>query len=177
MTRLVGRSVLAGLAAVLCGGCGLFGTKTSEFDRLEGTRVKAGPAGWGDQTETITGEVLVRAVVSDFVDRAAKDPRVNFDRNGKYKFTAEQVAKLKDTLVAQISSVTGGSIPYEGRPMKDVHAGMKITDDEFDALADDLIWAFNKYKVPKSQQSRLLTIIGGTRGDIVEVPRVKPAGK
>src|SRR5207248_5835344 len=91
------------------------------------------------------GEPAVKAVVHDFVGVAATDPKVNFFRNGKYKLDDAGVANLEKLLVELISAVTGGPLKYEGRPMKEVHAGMKITSAEFDASAADLAGVLKKY--------------------------------
>src|SRR5262249_52148912 len=80
------------------------------------------------------GEKGVTKVVNDFVAKVAADPKVNIDRNGKYKLDEEAVAKLKKRLVEQISEAAGGPLKYQGRDMKTVHKGMGITNDEFYAL-------------------------------------------
>ena len=79
------------------------------------------------------GEAKVKLVVDDFVAIAATDPAVNFDRDGKLKFTEEQIAGLKKWLIAFISQATGGPLKYTGPSMKKVHKGMGITNAEFDA--------------------------------------------
>jgi hemoglobin len=63
---------------------------------------------------------------------------------------------------------TGGPQKYEGRSMKAAHRGMRITDEEFDALAGDLKATLDKFKVPAREQQELLAIIAATRPDIVE---------
>ena len=74
------------------------------------------------------GEPAVKAVVHDFVLKAATDPKVDFTRGGKYPLDAAGVAHLEELLVQQISSVSGGPLKYTGRDMKSLHAGMGITD-------------------------------------------------
>jgi len=120
------------------------------------------------------GAKAITAVVDDFVARAASNPKVNFTRKGtsmEWQASPENVAVLKKHLVQLISKVTGGPQKYEGRDMKAAHAGMKITDEEFDAIAGDLKATLNKFKVPAKEQKELLTIVGSTRGAIVEKPR------
>jgi hemoglobin len=119
------------------------------------------------------GEAAIVAVVDDFVARAATDPKVNFTRKGtavEWQPTPENVAHLKNGLVQLISQTTGGPDKYEGRAMKPAHAGMGITNAEFNALAADLKTTLEKFKVPGKEQDELLTIIGSTRADIVEKP-------
>ena len=117
--------------------------------------------------ERLGGEPAVKAVVHDLVAAAAADPKVNFTRNGQFKLDADGIAKLKARLVEFVSSVTGGPLPYSGRSMRTVHVGMKITDDEFNALAVDLATVLKKYSVPQAEIDELMTIIGTTRKDIV----------
>ena len=52
--------------------------------------------------------------------------------------------------------------------MKEAHAGMKITDAEFDALAGHLIAVLKKYDVPQAEADELVKLVAGTRKDIVE---------
>ena len=66
------------------------------------------------------GEPAIKAVVDDFVGRAAANPKVNFARAGspvEWKVTDESVAKLKKHLVQLVCAVTGGPQKYEGREM------------------------------------------------------------
>jgi hemoglobin len=118
--------------------------------------------------DRLGGEKAVRAVVHDFVAAAAGDPKVNFTRDGKYKLDAEDVKKLEQLLVEQISSATGGPLKYTGRDMKKTHAGMKITTAEFKALAGHLVATLNKYNVPQREITELVELIGSTANDIVE---------
>ena len=120
--------------------------------------------------ERLGGEAAIKAVVDDFVGRAAANPKVNFTRKGTaHEWTAsdENVARLKAHLVQFISMATGGPHKYEGRAMKPVHAGMGITEAEFGALAGDLIASLDKFKVPEREQSELLGALGAMRPDIV----------
>jgi hemoglobin len=121
--------------------------------------------------ERLGGEATIKAVVDDFVARAAADPKVNFTRQGtdrEWEAPPENVIRLKARLVELISSATGGRQAYRGRSMKAVHEGMRITDREFDALADDLKATLDKFHVPAREQAELLKIIGSTRRDIVK---------
>ena len=117
------------------------------------------------------GEPAIKAVVDDFVARAAGDPKVNFTRVGTamaWNPSESNVAHLKLGLVNLIGQLTGGPQKYTGRDMKTVHRGMMITDAEFNALAADLAASLDKFNVPAKEKGELMTIVAGTRGDIVE---------
>ncbi len=124
--------------------------------------------------ERLGGEPAVTAVIDDFVNRAAGDPAVNFTRVGSggktWDATPENVAMLKKHLTQFVCSVTGGPQAYEGKDIGATHAGMKITDAEFNAIAGDLIATLDKFNVPEAEKNELLAIVGTTRGSIVEAP-------
>src|SRR5262249_48911626 len=90
-------------------------------------------------------------------------------RDGKVKLDAAGVKELETRLVELVSATTGGSLKYNGRDMKSSHAGMKITDAEFDALAGDLVAVLKKYNVPAAETNELIGIIATTRKDMVAV--------
>lgn len=122
--------------------------------------------------ERLGGEPAVTAVVDDFVGRAAGDPAVNFTRKGtdaEFNATPEAVAHLKKMLVQFVSMATGGPKQYDGRSMKSAHRNMKVTDAEFNAIAGDLKATLVKFNVPEKEMNELLTIVGSTRKDIVEM--------
>jgi hemoglobin len=121
------------------------------------------------------GEPAVRAVVRDFVARAAENPKVNLTRGGRFPLDAKAVERVEQLLVEQISAATGGPLKYTGRDMRTTHAGMAITDAEFDAGAADLAATLKKLSVPARESNELLAIIGSTRKDIVMVPEAAPA--
>jgi hemoglobin len=124
--------------------------------------------------DRLGGEDAIKAVIDDFVGRAAANPKVNFTRKGtpvEWKPTPEAVDHLKKKLVELVGAVTGGPQKYTGRGMKEVHKGMMISQDEFDALAGDLKATLDKFKVPAKEQDELLKIVASTAPDIVEKKR------
>src|SRR5436190_14788631 len=119
------------------------------------------------------GESAIKVVVHDFVGRAAKDERVNFFRKGtghEWKPGPGDVEHLEAQLVALIGQLTGGPQKYNGKAMKPLHAGMKITSAEFDAAAGDLIAALNAAGVKPADRDELVNIDASTKKDIVEAP-------
>lgn len=133
-----------------------------------------GPGGPKPLWDRLGGESAVTAVVHDFVALAAPDPRVNFLRDGKYTLDAAGVANLERKLVELVSAVSGGPLKYTGGDMKAVHAGMGITDAQFDAIAGDLIAVLKKYKVPKAEADELVAAVASTRSAMVEGPSPPP---
>ena len=118
--------------------------------------------------DRLGGEKAVKAVVHDFVLAAAEDKKVNFLSDGKVKIDAKGIEHLEKTLVELISETTGGPLKYTGKSMKEVHKGMAITDEEFNALGAVLVATLKKYKVPQADIDELVKIVESTRKDIVE---------
>ena len=111
--------------------------------------------------DRLGGKPAIQAVVDDFIGNVAADPRIN------QQFASASIPRLKTMLVDQICEASGDPCKYTGQSMKVVHAGMKITDAEFNALVEDLVKSLDKFKVGAQEKSQLLAALGGMKGDIV----------
>ena len=134
---------------------------------LSAVLVAAGCASTAAKPETslyqrLGGIEAITAVVDDFVANVTDDSRINA------RFATTDIPRLKHLLVEQICNGTGGPCTYTGRDMKTTHAGMGITDAEFDALVEDLVRSLDKFKVPAAEKEELLGILGPMKTDIVE---------
>jgi hemoglobin len=131
--------------------------------------------------ERLGGEQGIEAIVDDYIPRVLNDPRVNWSRRDvesggflgvgqksqEWNPSPENVAKLKKHMVQFISLASGGPATYEGGDMKQTHAGMKITNAQFNAAVGDLQATMDKLKVPADEQKELLALIETTRPQIV----------
>ena len=54
--------------------------------------------------------------------------------------------------------------------MKMTHAGMKISNGDFEALVEDLVKALDMFKVSAQEKGELLGLLGPMKKDIVEAP-------
>lgn len=113
--------------------------------------------------DRLGGKTAIAAVVDTFVAKVAADARIN------KKFARTNIPRFKTELVDQICAETGGPCAYTGRPMKQAHINMGVTDGEFNALVEDLTAAMNVFKVPSRDQNELVSALGTMKGDIVEV--------
>ena len=143
------------------------GTKKDIVEAPGGTPEPSGaaPAEAKSLWDRLGGEKAVRAVVHDFVGRAATDRKVDFTRGGKYKV---DVPDLENKLVTFISMAAGGPLKYEGRSMKEVHEGMGITEAQFNAIAADLVASLKKFNVGQKEIDDLVGAVAGTKDDMVE---------
>lgn len=153
--------VLGAFSAIASSGC----KSTSENE------VARPPEETKSLYERLGGTSGITAVIEEFVTRAAADEKVNFFRKGtsrEWKPSDAEVAWLKRLLVQFVSKHTGGPETYDGRDMKSVHHGMRITKAELDAIALDLKGALDKFKVGEKEQAELMQVVGSTEKDIVE---------
>ncbi len=132
--------------------------------------------------ERLGGDEGIKLIVEDFLARALADPRVNWERKGitqgglsinrsksvEWKPSGENIAKLKTHLAQFLSLATGGPAKYEGRDMQEVHAGMHITNAEFDATIGDLKATLDKLGVAIDEQKELMAIVESTRPQIAK---------
>jgi hemoglobin len=51
--------------------------------------------------------------------------------------------------------------------MKTAHAGMNVSEAEFNALVEDLGKTLDRFKVPEKEQKELLAILGPMKRDVV----------
>lgn len=127
------------------------------------------------------GEVGISKIVDDFLPRVLQDPRVNWDRKGvkqgglfhhspstTWNASPQNVAVLKQHLIEFLSLATGGPAHYTGKEIKSTHAGMQISNAEFDAAVGDIKASLDRLKIPNAEQKELLAIIESTRPEIVE---------
>jgi len=120
--------------------------------------------------ERVGGEKAVRTIVKDFIAAAGEDKKVNFFRNGKVKLDEKGHARMEQLFVELISVMSGGPLEYsEKKNLQQVHAGMKITDAEFEALLVVFRRTLEKHKVGANENEELLAHFARTRPVIVEV--------
>ena len=115
--------------------------------------------------ERLGGYNAISAVVDDFADRLFTDPKVGKFFVGMGTDTRDMFKQKNKNLVC---AVTGGPCKVISRPAKTAHAGLGITDADFDVVVGHLSAVLDKYKVPAVEKKELMDIVGSLRKDIVE---------
>lgn len=111
------------------------------------------------------GYDAIAAVTDDFLGKLLSDPRFTKFFVGT---SNDSKARIRQHVVDQLCNATGGPCLYIGRSMKSAHAGLGITEEEWNASVQLLIASLDKFKVPEAEKSELLAIAGSLKGDIVE---------
>jgi hemoglobin len=115
--------------------------------------------------DRLHGEEGVSKIVDELMEKAGSDPKVDITRDGKYKINHEQ---FKKQMIDWFSQQAGGPFKYTGKSMKEVHKGMGITNEQFNATVDDLKAVLNQNKVAAPDVKTILNVVEATRKDIVE---------
>ena len=111
--------------------------------------------------ERLGGEAGVAAITEGMLARSAEDPRIRDD------FAEADIVNLYERLVEHLCAVTGGPCTYGGRAMKAAHAGLGLTEADFNALVENLVDAMPERGVPIAAQNELLAILAPMRGDVI----------
>lgn len=116
--------------------------------------------------ELIGGGRAVAAVVDRFYELVLGDPQL------APFFVNTDMAKLKRHQVLLISQVMGGPADYDGRELREAHAGLNISNADFARVVTHLVTALQEAGVPAEVIGRVGAVLGGAEQDIVEVEAV-----
>lgn len=103
----------------------------------------------------------IKKIVAGFVARVQADPRV------KEQFKDADLDRLHRTLNEQFCVLAGGPCKYTGQDMRESHADMKVTNAQFNAVAEDLQLAMEAQGIPSAVQNRLIAKLAPMQRDIV----------
>jgi hemoglobin len=148
-------NVLNVLAWVLIGSVAILTSCKDDEDKKESTLY-----------ERLGKVEAISAVVDQFLSNVAADNEIN----GRFAATVadnSRLTALRNHLIDQICQGTGGPCTYSGKTMLQAHAGMNITEAEFNALVGDLVEALDHFSVPAKEKNELLAILGPMQADIV----------
>jgi hemoglobin len=115
--------------------------------------------------ERVGGYDALAAVVDEFIGRLATDKRFERFFAG---LSTDSKKKLRQHILDQFCVATGGPCVYMGREMKITHAGLGITEADWDAAAKHLTGSIDKFKVPEKEKGELLAFVTSLKKDIVE---------
>lgn len=114
------------------------------------------------------GEQVLAKVVDRFVDLATTDPKVNYSRGGRYPINDASLRFSKRAALEFISAATGGPYSYSGKTIREIHAGMNISDQEFDAITADFRRALEENGIAQELVQLAVGMVDATRSHIVE---------
>lgn len=115
--------------------------------------------------ERVGGYNALAAVVDDFIVRLVTDKQFEKFFIGQ---STDSKKRIRQHILDQFCAATGGPCVYTGREMKTSHAGLGITNAEWDAAAKHLVASLDKFKVPEKEKGEILAFVTSLKKDIVE---------
>jgi hemoglobin len=107
------------------------------------------------------GVDAIKKLASDTLDNFLADDRI------KHTFDNSDIERIRSKLGEQFCVVAGGPCTYTGHSMKDVHAGLHLTNADFNAVVEDLQKAMDKDNIPFETQNRFLARLAPMQHDVV----------
>lgn len=112
--------------------------------------------------DRIGGETVVRAIVEDIWNNHGANPIV------KDRFAKSNPHYVKQMVFEIFAAATGATdVKYSGKDMKTAHAGMNISEMEFNAVVDDVLAACESHGVEQQELNEILAILWSVRKQIV----------
>ncbi len=165
---LLGIALVALLpAAVSLSGCGGGGETPAPSSPPAKEPAVAEEAAEPTLYERLGGVYSIAAVVDDFIERLLindtliANPAIAEARDSVPK------AGLKYRVTELVCEATGGPCKYTGRSMKDSHAHLNISEQQWQAMSTDFKATLDAFNVPDAEQEELFAIVESTKGDIV----------
>ncbi len=115
--------------------------------------------------ERLGGYDALAAVTDDFIGRLASDPDLARFFGG---LSLDSQKRLRQLVVDQLCEATGGPCLYIGRDMKTAHAGLGISEADWERAVQHLVATLDKFNVPERERDEVLAAISGMKDDIVE---------
>jgi hemoglobin len=108
---------------------------------------------------------VIAAIIDEFLSRFRSDPRLARFGGGRSLDSRQRTRQL---IVEQICSLAGGPCVYTGRDMKTSHAGLGITEAEWQANWQHTSAALEEHGVALKEREEVLAIFHEYKRDIVE---------
>lgn len=118
--------------------------------------------------QRLGGYDVIAGIVDDFLAQIRSAPDFARFAGGRSRDSATRARQL---VIDQICSMAGGPCTYIGRDMRTAHAGLKITDAEWDSMMKKYKVSLEKFKIAAPEQHDFLALIEQLRPAIVENPK------
>jgi hemoglobin len=117
--------------------------------------------------DSIGGAPAVQAAVGNFYTRVLDDPAL------APFFAGTDLSRLKAHQRSFIAAAIGGPEIYAGRDMAAAHAGLRISDADFDAVVGHLVDTLTELGVPPETIGQIGGALAPLRADIVTLTTVQ----
>lgn len=111
------------------------------------------------------GKAALDAVVDAFYVKVLADNRV------KHFFDDVSMDKQRRKQKEFLSAAFGGPLPWTGKDMRKAHDGMGLTEEHFNAIAENLVSTLKDFKVSQELIDQVVAIALTTKDDVLGRPK------
>ena len=113
--------------------------------------------------ERLGGEVGLRKIVDDILDENARNPRIGH----YFQNMSMSMDQLKESVFNFFSMGIGGPHSYTGKDMASAHAGLDLSEEDFNLANEDTLKALRANGVPQPEIDKVISILDSMRGDVI----------
>lgn len=103
----------------------------------------------------------IHQIVTDTIANHKSNPAI------AHYFADVDADKLAAHVTAFFAAGTGGPNKYEGRDMTSAHAGMGLSDEDFDSAVDDVLLALDKNGIGDAEKTEVAIILESLRAAVM----------
>jgi hemoglobin len=107
------------------------------------------------------GQDKVIEVVDNFITE------IEYDAIMFEYFKESDIDRFREKLIEHVCFLTGGPCEYTGDSMEQVHAGMEISESDFNHGVDLFIKSMEKAEIPHPVQNKVLSVLAPTRKEMI----------
>lgn len=115
--------------------------------------------------QKLGGKAAMDAVVDAFYVKVLADNRV------KHFFADVSMDKQRRKQKEFLSAAFGGPLPWTGKDMRKAHEGMGLTEEHFNAIAENLVSTLKDFKVKQELIDQVVAIALTTKDDVLGRPK------
>ena len=113
--------------------------------------------------QRIGGAESLRRIAGDLVDAHIVNPII------APRFRAIDQTVAKQHAFEFFCMGSGGSEPYTGRDLREVHTGMNLSEQEYLAAVDDLMLVMEKNNIGEQERKDVLFIFFSLKGEVLRI--------
>lgn len=117
--------------------------------------------------ERLGGYDAIAAATDDLLQRLTGDPEIGFYWRGH---STDSMKRDRQLVVDFLCQALGGPVIYRGRDMKTSHAGLNISEHDWQIFEAHAIATLEKFEVPEKEKEEFLACAAALKDDIVERP-------
>lgn len=111
--------------------------------------------------ERLGGMPEINRISSMLIERARHEPLT------RRSFHKVNIRRLKRQVGLQLCALTGGPCHYSGDTMREIHAGLHITEGEFYGFVEELRDILDEERVGTREKNELLALLAPMKKDVV----------